>query len=158
MTTSNPAQTPKQLLIDNIAARGAAVFEPIAGKTDVDLAVRTGDGQYVEVVIRQAAAPDKPRAFRMRRFRPRPNLFIVGVVDAPEGPEAWLLPSNVFERFAQGAPAGPEWLLNLDDSAGEPLSDRLAIYRERWALIADYSKFRSTLGDPVALQVRIAMG
>ncbi len=153
MTTTNASA--KQYVIAKLVERGVAVFEPVGGRADVDLAVRTGDGQYVEVVIREPSATDKPRSFVMRRFRPRPHLFIIGIT---EGPEAWLIPSTAFERFAAGAPGEPEWLLDLDDSAGEPLSDRLAVYRERWALIADYSKFRSTLGDPLALQVRIAMG
>ncbi len=156
--TTNSAPNPKQLVIEKLAGLGAAVFEPVGGKAGVDLAVRAGDGQFVEAIIRQAVSAERPRAFLMRRFRPRPHLFIVGVVDAADGPEAWLLPSNVFERFAQGAPGEPEWVLDLDDDAGEPLSERLAVYRERWALVAEYSKFRSTLGDPVALQVRIAMG
>lgn len=154
--TANPAS--RQFLIEKLTGLGAAVFEPVGGGADVDIAVRAGDGQYVEVLIREAVSPAKPRAFLMRRFRPRPHLFIVGVVQTPDGPEAWLLPSGVFERFAAGAPGEPEWLLDLDDAAGEPLSERLAVYRERWALIADYSKFRSTLGDPLSLQVRIAMG
>ncbi len=157
MTTNASA---KQYVIAKLVERGAAVFEPVGGRADVDLAVRTGDGQYVEVVIREPSAADKPRSFVMRRFRPRPHLFIIGVTDGgvADGPEAWLVPSTAFERFAAGAPGEPEWNLGLDDSAGEPLSDRLAVYRERWALIADYSKFRSTLGGPLALQVRIAMG
>ncbi len=91
----------------------------------------------------------------MRRFRPRPHLFILCVT--ADG-EAWPLPSPVFERFAAGVPGEPEWTLDLDAPAGEPLSDRLAVYRERWVLIADYNAYRSTLADPLALQVRLAMG
>ncbi|MDE2836639.1 MAG: hypothetical protein OXL97_03910 [Chloroflexota bacterium] len=144
----------RQHVVDNLIERHAAVFEPVGGSADVDLAVRTGDGQYVEVIIREPVPAKEGRSFLMRRFRPRPHLFIMCV--AP-GFEAWLLPSTVFERFATGAPGEPEWVLQLDAPSDEPLSDRLSVYRERWALIANYSEYRSTLSDPLALRVRIAM-
>lgn len=145
---------PTQYIVDQLIQRHAVVFEPV-GAADVDLAIRTGDGQYVEVIVLTSSVPEKPRSFIMKRFRPRQHLFVILLAD---GPEAWLVPSAVFERFAAGAPGESEWDLDLDSSVGEPLSERLGVYRERWGLISDYSKFRSTLGDPVALQVRIAMG
>jgi hypothetical protein len=144
----------RQHVVDNLVERHAAVFEPVGGSADVDLAVRAGDGQYVEVIVTEPVSEEETRSFLMQRFRPRPHLFILCV--AP-GPEAWLLPSTVFERFATGAPGEPEWVLHLDAPPEEPLSDRLSVYRERWALIANYSEYRSTLSDPLALRVRIAM-
>ena len=148
-------QDAKRRAVAELVQRGAAVFEPVGGQAGVDLAVRTGDGQYVEVVVKEPASPDNGRAFVMRRFRPRPHLFVLCA--AADG-EAWPLPSAVFERFAAGAPGEPEWTLDLDAPADEPLADRLAVYREGWALIADYNAYRSTLTDPLALQVRLAMG
>ena len=150
-----PDQGAKRRAVAELAERGAAVFEPVGGAPGVDLAVRAGDGQYVEVIVKEPVSPGNGRAFAMRRFRPRPHLFILCVT--ADG-EAWPLPSPVFERFAAGAPGEPEWTLDLDAPASEPLSDRLAVYRERWALIADYNAYRSTLADPLALQVRLAMG
>ena len=152
---SAPSTEAREYVIRRLAACRAAVFAPVGGAAGVDLAVRAGDGTYVEIVIREPASPDRPRSFPMARFRPRPHLFVVGV--AP-GPEAWIVPSTAFERFASGAPGEPEWDLDLDGPTGEPLSERLGVYRERWSLIAEYATYRSTLGDPVALQVRIAMG
>jgi hypothetical protein len=74
-------------------------------------------------------------------------------------PVAWIVPSSVFERFAESTPGAGRCLLNLDkDDMGEPLSERLRVYRGRWTLIADYAKYRSTLSDPVSLQMRLAMG
>lgn len=144
----------KEYVIRNLMERQAAVFEPVGGSADVDLAVRTGDGQYVEVICREPLSAQESRSFMMRRFRPRQHLFILCI--AP-GPEAWLLPSIVFERFATGAPGEPEWVLRLDAPQDEPLNERLSVYRERWALIANYTEYRSTLTDPLALRVRIAM-
>ena len=68
----------RQYVVDSLVERHAAVFEPVGGSADVDLAVRTGDGQYVEVIIREPVAERRePRSFMMRRFRPRPHLFIL---------------------------------------------------------------------------------
>ncbi|MCI0816162.1 MAG: hypothetical protein J4N29_03845, partial [Chloroflexi bacterium] len=98
------------------------------------------------------------RTFEVPRLRDRPNLFIVGVVwDGGAPSESWVLPAHVFDRFADGAPNGPR-TLDLDADEAEPLGERLAVYKDRWALIAEFSKFHSTLSDPLALQVPLAMG
>lgn len=112
-----PEQGAKRRAVAELAERGAAVFEPVGGAPGVDLAVRAGDGQYVEVIVKEPASPGNGRAFAMRRFRPRPHLFILCVT--ADG-EAWPLPSPVFERFAAGAPGEPEWTLDLDAPASEP--------------------------------------
>ncbi len=144
----------RQFVVDALKERGASLFVPLVGADDVDLAVRVEDGQYVELLIR-APSEGKARSFHMGRFRPRPQLFIVGVT---ADQEAWVLPSGAFDRYASGGPGAPSRELDLDaDDGGEPLSERLAVYRGRWALIANFRKFRSTLNDPVALQVQIAL-
>ena len=144
----------RKYVADELIQWHTALFEPVHGASDVDFAVRTGDGRYVEIIVREPSSPDKPRSFVMKRFRPRSHLFIIAVA---HGPEAWVLPSIVFERFAAGAPGEKKWNLNLDTPPDEPLSERLSVYRERWAIIAHYAEYRSTLSDPLALQVRIAM-
>ena len=68
-----------------------------------------------------------------------------------------MFPSGIFERFASGAPLAESRALDLDTTEDEPLRERLSVYRERWALIADYARYRSTLSDPVALRMMIAM-
>ena len=144
---------PKRIVAEALIEHGGAVFEPAGGPTGVDFVVRGHEGQYIEVLARWPE-PGTPRLFRMRRFRPRQHLFIVGVTKD----DFWVLPSGVFERFAAGAPAGEQWDLDLDADEPEPLAERLAVYRNRWTLITQFSKFRSTLADPLALQVRIAIG
>ena len=52
----------------------------------------------------------------------------------------------------------PQGTLILDADDPSKSSFKLAVYKDRWALIAEYSKFHSTLSDPLALQVRLAMG
>ena len=85
-------------------------------------------------------------------------MFFVCVVSQDGAPsEAWVLPTSIFERFAGGAPMADSRVLDLDSSDGEPLRERLSVYRERWALIADYAKYRSTLSDPISLRMMISM-
>ncbi len=143
-------------VVEQLAKLDLMLFRPIGTSMEVDLAVRGGDGRYVEVRVRSAA--DGTRTFEVPRLRDRPNLFVVGVVWEGGAPsECWVLPAHVFDRFADGAPNGPR-LLDLDTDEDEPLAERLAVYKDRWALITEFSKFHSTLSDPLALRVRLAMG
>jgi hypothetical protein len=144
----------QQHVADKLKEAGASLFVPLVGADDVHLAVRGEEGQYVEVRVLEPDAGG--RAFTMGRFRPKPYVFFVCVTSEPE---AWLFPSNIFERFASGAPLDPSRTLDLDaPDMGETLADRLRIYRERWALLKDYRKYRSTLSDPVSLQMMLSMG
>jgi hypothetical protein len=143
-------------VVEQLAQRDTMLFRPIGTSTEVDLAVRGRDGQYVEVQVRSAEPGS--RTFALARLRDRPNLFIVGVVwDGEEPSESWVLPAHVYDRFADGAGNAPR-RLDLDAPADEPLRERLAVYKDRWALIAEFSKFRSTVSDPTALRVHLAMG
>jgi hypothetical protein len=145
----------QQYAVDCLKEHGASLFEPIVSADDVDIAVRGEDGQYVELRI---LASQGSRKFTMGRFRPKAHVFFV-CVSGDEPVEAWVLPSSVFERFASGSPGTASRTLDLDEAEGEePLAERLLVYRERWPLISQFSKFRSTLSDPVALRVRLAMG
>ena len=147
----------REYVIKSLRSRGASLFVPVVGADDVDLAVRGADGQYVEVRV-MSPEPDAPGWFRVRRFRPKAYVFFV-CVGSPSGasPEAWVFPSGIFERFAVGAPSAESRALDLDTTEDEPLRERLSVYRERWVLIADYARYRSTLSDPVALRMMIAM-
>ncbi len=141
----------QRYVIDHLQQRGAVLFTPVTGANDVHLAARGVDDQYVEILI-TTTTQGAPAVFHMGRFRPRQHLFVVGVVLEDGDPsEAWVLPSGGFARFAD---AGN---LDLDGRDGEPLRQRLAIYRNRWKLITSYAKFRSTLTDPVALQLQLAL-
>ncbi len=159
MATPASEDRAQGFVVEQLAKLDLMLFRPIGTSMEVDLAVRAGDGRYVEVRVRSAA--DGTRTFEVPRLRDRPNLFIVGVVwdgGAPPMPsECWVLPAHVFDRFADGAPNGPR-SLDLDADEAEPLGERLAVYKDRWALIAEFSKFHSTLSDPLALRVRLAMG
>ena len=146
--------TAQQQVTEALKQHGASLFVPLVGANDVDLAVRGQDGQYVEVRILRP--DDGPRRFPMGRFRPKAHVFLV-CVEAAE--IAWIIPSGVFERFADGAQGADRRVLDLDkDDMGESLGDRLNVYKDRWVLIAEYSKYRSTLSDPVSLQMIINMG
>ena len=142
----------QQSVTDQLKAHGASVFLPLIGANDLDLAVRGEDGQYVEVRI--LAAEDGVRAFTTSRFRPKPHVFFICV----ESEAIWIIPSHIFERFASGALEDATRTLDLNqDDLGETLGDRLDVYQDRWVLITNYSKYRSTLSDPISLQMLISM-
>ena len=139
----------RRYVIDALTQRSANLFAPIGRVPGVDLAARIGDGSYVELRIAESAAPG---AFRAELRHPKPSLFVLGLEETDAGVEAWVLPSGAFERFADGN------VLELDEPSGEPLRERLAVYRNRWGLIADFAKHRTTLNDPVALRVQLSLG
>ncbi len=148
---SNERERIGSKLMDN----GVSVFTPLGLNSDIDFAIRTGDGTYIEVIVRNHK-PENGHSFQMNRFRPRPHLFIICITSKEEH---WIIPSTVFERFASGAPVEASWVLNLDASnPNNQLPERLSVYQERWSLLSNYTSFKSTLNDPVALKVRIAMG
>jgi len=49
-------------------------------------------------------------------------------------------------------------VLDLDAPKDESFAERLSVYQDRWPLIIEYSKCRSVLADPTALQVQLALG
>ena len=135
---------------------GVSVFAPLNENVYIDFAIRTGDGTYIELLIRECLSENGRYSFQMDRFRPRSNLFIICIT---ANDEHWIIPSTVFERFASGAPGEPSWVLDINPSnARDSLHERLSVYRDRWSLISKYTAYKSTLSDPIALKVRIAMG
>lgn len=142
-------------VVQSVSELGVSLFIPATERSGLDLVVRETDGAFVEVDIK--AASDSNPVFSMGHFRPRPSLFVVGILFKNNAPvESWVLPSGIFDRFASH---GNAVVLDMQaDDGGETLSDRLAIYRDKWQLISEYSKYRSTLSDPIALQVRMALG
>lgn len=147
------ALTPtQQQVADRLKEAGASLFTPLVGADDIDLAVRGEDGQYVEIRVLEPEAGG--RTFAVGRFRPKPYAFFVCVT----AEETWIMPSNIFERFSSGVPGGNSHTLDLDQNdLGETLGDRLRVYCDRWALIAEFRRYRSTLSDPVSLQMMLAM-
>ena len=115
--------------------------------------MRGDDGQYVEIRILESS--DAERAFAAGRFKPKPHVYFL--CTAAEA--TWGTPPNVLERFTSGMPRASSRTLDLSQgNLGEALGDRLSIYRNRWPLIAEFRKYRSTLRDPMALQMMLAMG
>ena len=142
----------QQLVADRLKSAGASVYVPLVGSDQVDFAVRGPDGQYIELRVLEPQAGG--HAFTLKAFRPKPHVFFLCVAD--DG--AWVIPAGIFERFASGAPGAPAWTLELDkDDMGETLGERLGVYRDRWVLISEYRKYRSTLSDPVSLQMMLSM-
>ena len=134
-------------MIAELTSLGAELFAPLT-ESAAGLVARVNEGHFVELRLAHVSAPGTLQA-RIRR--PRPSLFVLGVVSTDPA-EAWVLPSGAFDRFADGG------VLALDEPADEPLRERLAIYRNLWSLIADFDKFRATLNDPTALRMLLSLG
>ena len=137
-----------QFIIDQLTSNKVALFSPLAPRSEEVLLARVGDGQYVELVLAEQL---EGISYKLSLRRSKPHLFVVAIASIEEK-AAWILPSAVFERFAVNG------VLDFESSFLDPLESRLAIYKNRWVLISQFNKFRSTLNDPTALQVQLALG
>lgn len=137
-----------QYIIDQLTSNKVALFSPLAPRSEQVLLARVGDGQYVELVLAEQL---EGTSYKLSFKRSKPHLFVVAIESIDEN-IAWILPSGIYERFAVNG------VLNFESSFLDPLESRLAVYKNRWALISQFSKFRSTLNDPTALQVQLALG
>lgn len=132
--------------------RGAAVYTPLVDE-GLDALVRLANGQVIELQIKSAGGTGgkDPRWFQISAFTPRPNFFIVGVeFSYGEVAEAWVFPSMVFHAYATGSQLKTRDL-NLDSGKrkyGEPLTDRLCGFRNRWELISDFQEWERFMNSP----------
>lgn len=136
--------------------RGLAVYQPVIDE-GLDALVRLPAGQVIELQIQSAggAGGKNPRWFQMPAFTPRPDFFIVGVeFRNGEVGDAWVFPSAIFYAYASGI---NRTIRDLDlDSGqrkhGEPLTDRLCGFRNRWELIADYAEWQDFMVSAQGLE------
>lgn len=139
-------------VFSELLKRGLAVYKPLVDE-GLDALVRLPVGQVIELQIKSAggASGKDPRWFQMPSFTPRPEFFIVcveflhGEVD-----EVWVFPSPVFHAYATGS-KGKIRDLNLDlgkRKYGEPLTDRLCGFRNRWELISNFEEWQRFMGSP----------
>ena len=145
---NNSKQSSWQYIIDQLTSHKVVLFSPLSHKSEEVLLARVGDGQYIELVL---AEQSESRSFKFSIKRSKPHLFVVALESTNED-AAWILPSAVFERFSANG------ILNFESSFLDPLETKLAVYKNRWSLISQFNKFRSTLHDPTALQVQLALG
>jgi hypothetical protein len=138
----------RQFVVDALMEHGATVFTPVAKAPGIDFLVRTSDRKYVELRVASSDA----RSFQAGNFKPHSAFYILGVVQQPgAGPEAWVLPSPVVERYGERSSNG--YMLDVDG----PLGEQLDTYRERWTLITEFSKYEQVARDPSSLKVRLAL-
>ena len=150
----------EQLVARRLLRLGATVLVPVVATPGIDLAVRTTDGRYVELQVHSngGGAERGSRCFRVERLRPRNALILVCLAYGEmESPEAWVLPSALFDRFATSPPADGPRELDMDAPGDGPLAERLKVYRDRWKLITSFSSYESVMRDPQALAVRLAL-
>ena len=136
--------------------RGLAVYRPLVDE-GLDALVRLPGGQVIELQIKSAGGSGgkDPRWFQMPAFTPRLEFFIVGAefLDS-EVSNVWVFPSMVFHAYASGGISKTRDL-NLDAGQreyGEPLTDRLCGFRNRWELISNFDEWRRFMHSPEGLE------
>ena len=134
-----------QYVLDRLMQLGVNPYLPTMDVEGVDAIVRQQSGTHLEVQVRTSTQAHYPRWFRMQRLEPRPNLYIVCLALGPEGQpmESWIVPSEVFARWAVVSPEGSHDL-DLDSTPPDESRNRggiLAQYQNRWELLtADAAK------------------
>ena len=140
-------------VFSELLKRGVAVYKPLVDD-GLDALARLPDGQVIELQIKSAGSAEgkTPRWFQMPSFTPRPNFFIVCVSFLSGGDEEfWVFPSAVFDEYANRPPKGDPRDLDLEGGKrkyGNPLTDHLCGFRNRWELISNYEEWRSFMNSP----------
>lgn len=139
-------------VFSELLKQGLEVYKPLVDE-GLDALVRLPGGQVIELQIKSAgsAGGKDPRWFQMPAFTPRPQFFIV-CVEFLEGEVAnvWVFPSMVFHAYASESKNGTRDL-NLDlgkRKYGEPLTDRLCGFRNRWELISNLEEWQRFMSSP----------
>ena len=137
-------------VFSELLKRGAIPFLPLVDE-GVDALVRTPEGALVELQVKSAgsAGGKYPRWFQVANVIPRKGFFIVGVEFVDGQPaDTWILPSIVFDHYANRPPKGTPRDLDLNIGArkfGMPLRDLLCGFRNRWELIINYQEYESLM-------------
>ena len=139
-------------VFSELLKQGLEVYQPLVDE-GLDALVRLPSGQVIELQIKSAggAGGKDPRWFQMPAFTPRPQFFIV-CVEFLDGEVAnvWVFPSMVFHAYASGSNLKIRDL-NLDMGKrkyGEPLTDRLCGFRNRWELISNFEEWQRFMSSP----------
>ena len=139
-------------VFSELLKQGLEVYKPLLDE-GLDALVRLPNGQVIELQIKSAggAGGKDPRWFQMPAFTPRAEFFIVCVEFLDNEVVAiWVFPSMVFHAYASGSKTKLRDL-NLDSGKrkyGEPLTDRLCGFRNRWELIANFEEWQRFMGSP----------
>ena len=126
--------------------QGVVPYLPLVDE-GYDALVRTPEGNFIELQIKSAgsAGGKYHRWFQMPKFEPRKNFFILGVEFIDGAPlNVWILPSVVFDKYANRPIRGTPRDLDLDGGIrkhGMHLRDLLCGFQNRWELIVEYSKY-----------------
>ena len=129
---------------------GAVSYLPLVDE-GFDALVRSPEGNVIEIQITSAdsAGGKYHRWFQMPKFEPRKNFFILGVEFIEEEPrDVWVLPSMVFDKYANRPAKGSPRDLDLDSGIrkhGLALRDLLCGFWNRWELVIDFEKYEGLM-------------
>ncbi len=117
------------IVFGELLRRGAEVYAPMVD-IGVDALVRGQKGTYIELQVKATEAPEQDRYFNFE-WEPRRNRFFICVSLKDNPPSVWVLPWNVFERYA--LKSGGNWRLSLPekprpDASGKTREELLEKY------------------------------
>lgn len=142
--------------------KGLGPYVPLVDE-GVDAIVRLSDGKTLDLQIKYSggASGKHPGWFQVEKIEPNKRQFIVAVeaVDGEPG-DVWILPSAVFDAYANRPPKGSPRDLDLDAGTrkyGMRLRDLLSGFKNRWELIVDYDKYEALMDSVEDLEDALAM-
>ena len=143
--------------------RGLVPYVPLVDVEGVDAIVRTSQGNLLDIQIKSAGIGEGKYSkwFAVDRVEPVDNFFII-CVEAPQGEptNVWIFPSKVFHEYAANPPKGSPRDLDLDSGKkkfGQPLSEVLCGFKNRWELLIDYEQHKAYFNRPEDLEDILSM-
>jgi len=121
------------IVFGELLRRDAELYTPLVDM-GVDAVVRGESGQFIGLQIKATEATDQDRYFNFF-WEPKPNRFFICVSLKDNPPSVWVVPWDVFKKYAQNhkLAAGDRWHLPLPqkmrgDSSGKTREQLLDLY------------------------------
>ncbi len=148
LTAQSAGYLAEQHVFNELLKRGMSVYKPLVHSGLNGLA-RLEDGRVLELEILSVGGLGGKDLgwFQIAEFQPKPNLFILclNFVDDSVA-ETWVFPSAVYHAYATGETSKSRARdLRMQSGMrkyGKPLTEHLAWFRNRWALITDYDRYQ----------------
>jgi hypothetical protein len=98
-------------VFSELLRNGAVLYTPVVD-TGVDAVVFGANGTYIELQVKATQAPDQDRYFNFDDWwDPQPGRVFICVSLKDDPPSVWVLPWNVFKKYA--LLSGGNWRLPL---------------------------------------------
>ena len=150
-------------VIGELLRLGVVPYLTLADVEGVDAIVSVNRENILKIQVKASgiAGGKGHRWFQVPKVEVSDNFFIIGV-EAPRGVvgDMWIFPSKVFDAYATLPPRGTPRDLNLNvgkKKYGQPLSEILCVFKNRWELITKYERYKTLLNNPEDLKDTLAI-